>query len=41
MKNLSAVVDSQPTFQFAADDLDKAKKLPLPPKKETSSGAGS
>jgi V8-like Glu-specific endopeptidase len=37
VKKLSAVVQSQPTFQFASDYLDKAKKLPLPPKKASSS----
>jgi S1-C subfamily serine protease len=40
VKKLSAVVQSQPTFQFASDYLEKSKKLPLPPKKDTGSSAG-
>ena len=40
VKKLSAVVASQPTFEFASDYLAKAKKLPLPPKKDTGGGAG-
>jgi S1-C subfamily serine protease len=40
VKKLGSVVQDQPTFQFASDYLDKAKKLPAPPKEDTGSSAG-
>lgn len=38
VQKLSSVVQNQPTFQFAADYLEKAKQLPLPPKQGSSTG---
>lgn len=36
VKNLSKVVEDQPTNKYAHDYLDKAKKLPLPPQPKSS-----